>query len=101
MANNANNGQTVAILSYLTIIGWIVALILHSQEKTKLGGFHLRQALLLGLVAIVLGWIPIIGWLLLIALFVFWIMGLISAVQGKMDPLPVIGEPAQRWFSGL
>lgn len=39
--------KTVAIVAYLSLIGFIVALILHNQpgKKTVLGSFHLRQGL--------------------------------------------------------
>lgn len=96
-----NNAKLVAILSYITIIGWIIALILHQNNKTPLGGFHLRQALLLMIAGLVLGWIPMVGMVVGLILFVFWILGLVSAIQGKQKELPLIGHYAQQWFQGL
>ncbi|MFH1649824.1 MAG: hypothetical protein ABIA93_04705, partial [Candidatus Woesearchaeota archaeon] len=93
--------QLVAILSYITLIGWIIALVLYFQKKTKLGGYHLRQTLLLMIVAIVLTWIPVIGWIIGILLFVLWIIGLIGAIQGEQKPIPLLGPWAQDWFKGL
>ncbi|MFW6450084.1 MAG: DUF4870 domain-containing protein [Nanoarchaeota archaeon] len=93
-----DKGHMVAILSYITIIGWIIALVLHQENKTSLGSFHLRQALLLMIVGLVLTFIPIIGWLLNIVVFVFWIIGLVYAIQGKEKEIPLIGGPAQKWF---
>ena len=46
--------RTVALLSSLTVVGFIVGLIMHSNKKTKLGAFHLRQGLGLALAFIVL-----------------------------------------------
>ena len=100
----------MAILSYLTLIGFIVAVIIHSGKKTQLGAFHLRQALglivsglALGICAIVLAFIPILGWIAIMAgwitLLVFVIMGFIAAVGGKQQPLPLLGEHFQRWFA--
>ena len=37
--------KMVAIVAYLTLIGFIVAIIIHMNKKTKLGAFHLRQML--------------------------------------------------------
>ena len=37
--------KTVAILAYITLIGFIIAIVLHGQKKTALGAFHLRQML--------------------------------------------------------
>lgn len=103
--------KTVAIVSYLTIFGFIAAIIIHSNKKTELGAFHLRQTLGIFLTAIALGFcqiplliIPILGLLCVLALwacmFVLWVMGLIGAINGKMNPVPVLGPMYQKWFSG-
>jgi uncharacterized membrane protein len=105
----AGEDKTIAIIAYLTLIGFIVALILHMNKKTKLGAFHLRQMLGLiltgvavGICGFVLIFIPIIGWLchwaLLIAIFVLWVMGLIAAINGEMKPVPIVGPLYQKWF---
>lgn len=110
--------RTAAIVSYLTIIGFIVAIVIHSSKKTALGAFHLRQVLgfiVIGLVAGVAGGIgaavfavipvlgPILVFLIWAALWVggllLWLIGLLSAIQGKRTPVPVVGEPIQRWFA--
>ena len=103
--------RTVAVLSYITIIGFIIAIVIHSGKKTALGAFHLRQVLGLivsGLVmwvaCIVLAFIPILGWLAIvvawIAFFVMWLMGLIAAATGQQKPMPIMGAQYQKWFSG-
>src|ERR1043165_2109074 len=85
--------RTVAILSYITIIGFIIAIVIHNGKKTQLGAFHLRQALGLfvsgigfGMCAFVLVFIPVLGWLAILAgwltLLVFVVMGLIAAAGG-------------------
>ncbi|MBW2978324.1 hypothetical protein KY331_05755 [Candidatus Woesearchaeota archaeon] len=96
-----DQSKLVAILSYITLIGWIIALILNMSKKTELGSFHIRQALLLIIANIVLWWIPVIGWILQIVVLIFWIMGLVYAIQGQMKEVPVIGSYAQKWFKGL
>ncbi len=96
-----DNSQLVAILSYITLVGWVIALILNMQGKTQLGSFHIRQALMIMVVGIVLAWIPIVGWILAIVLFVFWIMGLIAAINKETKEVPVIGKLAQDIFKGL
>ena len=94
-----DNGKTVAIVSYITLIGWIVALIIHQNSHSTLGAFHLRQVLGLMLSALILGWIPYIGIIISIVLFVFWVMGLINAAQGEQKPLPWVGDFYQQVFS--
>lgn len=97
----ANDAKLIAILSYVTIVGWIIAMIMHQSQKTKLGGFHIRQSLMIMITGFVLSFIPIIGWFLSIFVFILWIMGLIYAIEGKQKKVPVIGDLGQRWFKGL
>lgn len=110
-----DNGKTVALISYLTIIGWIVAYVMYTGQKTALGAFHLRQSIFLFIIGIVLYianiiflFIPVLGWiiniLLLLAgigLFVLWLIGLIAAINGEQKAVPIVGEKAQQMFKGL
>jgi uncharacterized membrane protein len=32
---------------------------------------------------------------------VFWILGLISAINGQEKPIPVVGDLFQKWFAGF
>ncbi|MGD0744467.1 MAG: hypothetical protein ABSA45_04850 [Verrucomicrobiota bacterium] len=113
--------KTVAIVSYLTLIGFIVAIIIHSNKKTMLGAYHLRQ--MLGfIITVFVGWIcvavmmfvllfvlafmksflalliPLIYFAFGVSLFVLWIMGFIAAINGQMKPMPVVGPLYQQWF---
>ena len=97
--------KVVAIVAYLTLIGFLVAIIIHMNKKTKLGAYHLRQMLgfmLSWFAVIILIIIPIIGWILIpvfyICMIVLWIMGLIAAINGQMKPMPVVGPMYQKWF---
>jgi uncharacterized membrane protein len=106
---NPGEDKTVAIVAYITLIGFIAAIVIHSNKKTKLGAFHLRQMLgyfISGLIfwvcAIVLLFIPFLGWLCIVAgwlfLIVCWVLGLIAAINGQMKPMPLIGPMFQKWF---
>jgi uncharacterized membrane protein len=104
-AQPAGEDKTAAIVAYLTLVGFIVAIVLHGQKKTALGTFHLRQMLgiiITSLAMYILIFIPILGWLAMIALgllnFIVWIMGLIAAVNGEMKPGPILGKTYQNWF---
>lgn len=46
-AANTVDGKVIAIVSYLSLLGWCIAICLHSQSATKssLAAFHLRQSL--------------------------------------------------------
>ena len=106
-AGAATVDKTVAILAYVTLIGFIVAIVMHQGNKTALGAFHLRQTLGLvvtGLVGGIVAVVPILGWIVwfvvFIGLLVLWLLGLISAIRGDTRPVPVLGEHYQRWFAG-
>ena len=97
--------RTVAILAYLTLLGFIVAAILNSSNKTTLGAYHLRQALgllLSGIALAVIAIVPILGWLAAwagsIFLLVLWVLGLIAAINGQKTPVPVMGTHYEKWF---
>ena len=108
----ADDGKAVAILSYIPIIGLLIALILHNSRKSSFGAFHLKQAiglhvtwLIVVLVGYVIQVVPFIGWLitkiLYLAVAVLGIIGLINAVNGRKSLLPVLGESFEKVFSGL
>ena len=108
-----DNGKTTAIVSYLSLIGWLIAYFaLHVPNKTSLGSYHLRQTLLLmicavgfQLIAIIITFImpffALILWVAWIGFLVLWIIGLISAINGEEKPMPIIGEKAQELFRNL
>lgn len=94
--------KTTDIVSYITLIGWLIAFLAGDKENSK---FHLNQSLVIMLINLVisvadwiLGKIIIVGTIFgifatiaHIVLFVFLIMGIVSAVQGTEKPLPIIG----------
>ena len=108
----AKEDTTVALLAYITLIGFVIAIVMHSSKKTALGAFHLRQVLglfvsgfVLWIPCLIISFIPFVNFIMLlvwpllgISLFVFWIMGLIAAINGQQKPLPVVGEYYQKWF---
>jgi len=111
----ADDGKTVAIVSYLSIIGWIIAYVMYGSNKTQLGAYHLRQTIALFVVGIVtwmvqmfLIFIPVIGWIIgillifvYLLLFILWLFGFIAAINGQEKPMPIIGKKAQEWFKGI
>lgn len=97
----SSDGKNVAIIAHITLIGWIIALIMNSNNKSEFGSFYIRQMLGLGLIGIALGWIPILGLLVGLVLIVAWIMSLISAASGTMKPTFLFGQQFQEWFKSL
>lgn len=115
----SDNGKTAAIISYFSIIGWLIAYFaMHKDNKTALGSYHLRQTLLFAIVSIILGWgfgfvlgilivatgivaLAYLMYIVYIALFIVWIIGLIGAINGEQKPMPIIGEKAQTMFPSI
>src|SRR6056297_1723406 len=105
-------GKAFSILSYaLGIVGipfFLVPLIMRNNSFSL---FHAKQCLMIWLTAIVGGVISsilaviciglILGLILGIFLLVVSIMGIISASNGEVKPLPVIGQWGVEWFKGL
>jgi uncharacterized membrane protein len=105
--SSTTDPKLVAIISYVTPIGWIIAYLLNNP-KSDFASFHIRQALgiiIIGIVANAANYIPYGGGLVMLAgsilALVLWIMGLVSAVQGEEKPVPVLGEKFQEWFKSV
>lgn len=101
-----NQGKTVAIVSYLTLVGLVVAFMMNNSQPTSLGRFHIRQSIGITVVAIALGglsFIPGIGGLLSkivgVTVLVALVLGVLAALNGQEKVLPVVGQYFQKWFS--
>ena len=101
-------GKDIALISYVTIIGLIIAFVMNSDKKYEFAKFHIRQSLGLFLMAIVLSFIsiiPFLGWLIWIVgiflLLYMWIKGLSNASNGKQEVLPIVGEKNAEIFKNL
>ena len=114
-----DNGRTVSIISYFTIIGWLIAYFgFHKNNKTSLGSYQLRQTLLLHIVFFIIRFglsfvLASIGMspavlslyyffrLIELGFLALWIVGLIGAINGEKRPIPLLGEWAQTMFPGI
>ena len=96
-----SDGKNVAIIAHITLIGWIIAIVMNSSNKTELGSFYIRQMLGIILLAIVLGFIPIINLFAWILPLIMWIMSLVGSLSGEKKPVFLLGEQFQEWFKGL
>jgi len=101
--------NTVAFVCYLTLIGFIVAIVINKDaKKNQLGNFHLRQMLGLWIAAVVLGVvnvIPILGQIVFILgflfLFVLWVIGFMGALNRREKAVPLIGGFIQEKLKGV
>ena len=100
-------GRSCAIISYITIIGTIIAFFMNNDKKNGFANFHIRQALGLWLTFFALGYVVGIfdNWLITFAFWLFFgilfIYGFINAVAGKPQTVPIVGEFYQKIFSSI
>ena len=95
------NKKVTGIVSYITIIGWIIAFLAGDKEGAK---FHLNQSLVINLASLInslllsriLGIIPILGglvsWIISIVILVLWILGLVAAIKEEQKEVPLLGK---------
>ncbi len=93
--------KVIAALSYI----WVLCLIpLLTRRESDYCQFHARQGLVLfigSFAVMVLGMIPILGWLIILPLgwlliMILSVLGIINALQGKMWEIPYIAKYAKK-----
>lgn len=88
-----SSNTLMAVLSYFGIL--VLIPLLTDAKNDPFVKFHIKQGLVLLVVSIiagVIGWIPVVGWIVPILVFVLFLIGVINAASGKKEPLPVIGQ---------
>jgi uncharacterized membrane protein len=102
-------GKTIAIISYITIIGTVIAFVMNNDKKNPFASFHIRQAigiyLLFFLINLLtrygyggLGWIDNI---LYFIAFAFLVIGIVGAIQEEEKKIPFLGDQFQEWFKNI
>ena len=100
------DGKTLAIVSYFTFVGLIIAIIMNLEKKNPFTTFHVRQ--MLGLIIMLIfsnvvekyvnSWLGTVFWVIT---FVSWLFGLFGAIKGEGKLIPVIGPMFQDWFKNI
>lgn len=80
--------QATGVVAYITWIGWIIAYVAGDREGAK---FHLNQALVLQIFGF-LSFVPYLGSLWSIFIFICSIIGLIAAINGEENEVPLLGS---------
>lgn len=105
--DDINKGKNIATISYLTLIGTVIAILMNNDTKSEFASFHIRQALGIFLTFFLLGYF--IGyfdsWMITSAFWVFifalWIYGFIGALNGEKKEMPIVGKLFQNIFKNL
>lgn len=99
-SKDVEENKVWAAIGYLGILFLIPLL---AKKDSPYAQYHAKQGLALfiaGLIVGVASALPLIGWFLIapiggILLLILFIIGLINALGGKTQPLPVIGKMAE------
>lgn len=99
-------GKTMAIISYITWIGTLIAFVMNNEKHNSFAAFHIRQMIGLSLFSFANGFIGRyagmqVGVIIGIGLFVLWIIGFIGAIKGEEKKVPLVGDLFQDWFKGI
>lgn len=111
----AANDNVLGAVAYITLIPAIIFLLIEPYNKNRFIRFHSLQCLLLGatglvlgitntILSLVIGFIPVIGWILSIllsfgimfAMLGAWLIAIIKAYNGEEYRLPLIGDMAAK-----
>jgi len=95
---NEQEKQLFAWLSaFFTIIGFIIAIILKRDDKYVM--YYAKHGLVLFIgfiIASFLTWIPLIGWIFWVLVFILWIITWINALSGKKKETFIITDLAKK-----
>ena len=104
--NTIKEGKGLAIISYFTFIGLLIAIIMNLEKRNPFTSFHIRQ--MFGLIIMLIisnvtekyvdSWLGTIFWMVT---FISWIYGLYYAVYGEYKEIPYIGGKFQQWFKNI
>ena len=105
--NTVEEGKSIAITSYILVVGALIAMSMNADKKNPYASFHIRQAMGLSLLFVALGytlsgfWSPMIVYPFWIFMSVLWGYGLFTAITGQTRPLPLLGGLFQKIFKSL
>lgn len=96
--------NTAGAIAYLTFIPAILFLVMEPYNRSAFVRFHAFQCIFLTIAAvivqIVLGFIPVVGWVLApivgLLFLVVWIITILKASKGERYKLPWIGDLAEQ-----
>lgn len=105
--NIVEQGKSIAITSYILIVGVLIAMSMNGDAKNRFASFHIRQALGLSILFIAIGSLissfeePMITYPFWVFIMVLWTYGFVSAIKGEMTPIPLLGNFFQKVFKKL
>lgn len=100
-------GKTIAIISYITWIGTIIAFLMNNDKRNYFASFHIRQSMGLAILSLLNSFVIIkffdfwtLG-IISLGIFILRIVGLVGATQGEEKRIPLLGDAFQDWFKNI
>lgn len=96
-SKSQSSNTLMAVLCYLGLL--VIIPLLTDAKNDPFVKYHIKQGLVLLIAYVICGvvfWVPFIGWILSVLLFILFIMGVVNALNGKQAPLPILGQFAEK-----
>ncbi|WP_158977733.1 hypothetical protein [Cellulophaga sp. L1A9] len=103
--NREKEAKNIAIISYFTIVGAIIAVSMNNEPQHDFARYHTRQAFGLHLTFLAFAiFINLWGgayafYGLYIFYVILWGYGFTGALTGKKQEMPIVGPLYQKWFT--
>ncbi len=91
--NDIEENKVIAMLSYIGILFLVPML---TKKDSKFCQAHAKQGLILFIAAVVVGWIPFLGQLVLLGIIVVAIIAIINTLDGKYWAIPVLDDLSKK-----
>ncbi|MFP4846839.1 hypothetical protein [Winogradskyella sp. PE311] len=105
--NTVDEGKTLGLVAYLTLFGTLIAFFMNNDKKNPFTSFHIRQALGLGLLYIMIGYVVssldsmMVSMSFWIFFSVLYLYGIYGAITGKLNIIPIVGRVFQNVFKSI
>ncbi|WP_458626860.1 hypothetical protein [Winogradskyella sp. PC D3.3] len=105
--NTINEGKTLGLIAYLTLLGTLVAFFVNQDKRNPFTAFHIRQGLGLGISYILMAYIisslnsMMISMSFWIFFSVLYLYGIYGAITGKQNKIPLLGDFFQKTFKTI
>lgn len=94
---DVEENKAIACLSYVGILFLIPLL---AKKESKFAQAHAKQGIALFILAVVVSvvsWIPLIGWLLALAVLILAIFCIVKTLQGDFFKIPVLYDLSKKF----
>lgn len=104
---SVEKGKGLGIVAYITIIGVLIAFFMNQEKRNPFVSFHVRQSLGLWLLYFILGYVisGFDSWMLTYSFWIFFavlfLYGILGAISGKYNSVPILGDFFQKLFKSL